>query len=97
MSILMKGKKAMKNRPIINHVKLFLDGKWITRTFLPLFDDQLVWAEDVNCPSACSLACHAHPMVEDELRENLYHKLCTLTVIKAGLATRKEIMGAYEK
>jgi len=82
----------MKNRPVIDHVNLILDGEWITRTFLPLFDDQLAWAEDVQCGFHCPLACHPHPMVEDEHDENTYHKLCTLTVIKAGLATKAEII-----
>lgn len=86
----------MKNRPIINHIELVLDGKWIMRTFLPLFDDQLAWCEHMKCPDHCSLACYPHPMVQDELQESMHHILCTLTVIKAGLVTRKEIIGAYE-
>ncbi len=73
----------MKNRPIINHVELILDGKWITLTFLPLFDDELLWAEDVTCGDCCSLACYSHPMVQDELDRHRHHKLCTLTVIRA--------------
>lgn len=81
----------MKNRPVINHVELILDGEWVTRTFLPIFDDQLAWAEDVKC-SSCSLACHPHPMVQDEIQEHMHHKLCTLTVIRAGLVTRNEIL-----
>jgi len=80
-----------KNRPIINHIAVIIDGKWTTRTFLPLFDDLLIWAEDVKCPSECSLACHVHPMVMDEIKPYVYHKLCTITVIRAGLVTRKEI------
>ena len=87
----------MANRPIINHIHLVRGSGWITRIFLPLFDDQLVWCEDIECPPHCSLATYPHPMVQDELQENLYHKLCTLTVIKAGLATRKEITGAYKE
>jgi ATP adenylyltransferase/5',5'''-P-1,P-4-tetraphosphate phosphorylase II len=80
------------NRPVINNIELVLDGKWITRTFLPLFDDKLAWAEDVKCPPLCPFACHIHPMVRDEVNENMLHKLCTLTVIQAGLVTRKEIV-----
>jgi hypothetical protein len=30
-------------------------------------------------------------MVQDDRDENCYHKLCTLTVIKAGLIREKEI------
>jgi len=86
-----------KERPVINHIALIIDGEWSTRTFLPLFDDLLVWAEDVGgekgCPSGCPLDNHLHPMVSDELKPNTYHKLCTLTVIRAGLATREEIVG----
>jgi hypothetical protein len=87
----------MSNKPIINHIELVRGSGWITRTFLPLFDDQLVWFEHIECPPHCSLACYPHPMVQDELQKNMHHKLCTLTVIKAGLVTRKEIIGACEK
>ena len=84
----------MGNKPIINHIKLVRTSGWITRTFLPLFDDQLAWCDEhIECPPHCSLAYYPHPMVEDELQQHLYHKLCTLTVIKAGLVTRKEIIG----
>ena len=34
--------------------------------------------------NVCPLACHPHPMVEDDADSNSKHKLCTLTVIKAG-------------
>jgi hypothetical protein len=82
-----------KERPIINHITIIIEGKWTIRTFLPLFDDLLIWAEDAKCPSACSLAYHCHPMVMDETEPLVYHKLCTLTVIRAGLVTKQEIIG----
>ena len=88
-----------KDRPVIDHIEILIHGELVTRTFLPLFDEVLVWAEDVDgvldgkgCPSSCAFACHVHPMVRDEIRENTLHKLCTLTGIRAGLVTRDEIM-----
>lgn len=86
-----------KDRPIINNISLIVDDEWITRTFLPLFDDLLLWAEGVKCGDCCPLACYCHPMVADEHQQHLYHKLCTLTVIRAGLVTRKEIIGVGGK
>jgi hypothetical protein len=86
----------MECRPIINHIHLVRGSGWITRIFLPLFDDQLAWCEDVRCGLHCPLACYPHLLVQDELQKNMYHKLCTLTVIKAGLVTRKEILEATE-
>lgn len=80
----------MKDRPTINHI--YFGDNWNLRTFLPIYDAQLIWAEDMKCPSSCSLACHGHPLVRDERDEHTYHKLCSLTVIKAGLATRREII-----
>jgi len=85
------------NRPTINHIVLARGSGWITRTFLPIFDDQLAWCEDIKCPDYCSLASYPHPMVQDELQEHMYHELCTLTVIKAGLVTKKEIIEACER
>lgn len=84
----------MRNKPIINHVSVIVKGVWITRTFLPLFDNQLMWAENVKCGEGCPLASCCHPMVEDDIDPYCYHKLCTLTVIKAGLITKREIIGA---
>ncbi len=82
------------NKPIVNHISILVNGFWRTQTFLPIFSDQLVWCEDVNdrfCGD-CPLACYAHPMVEDETRKYCYHKLCTLTVIKASLINLKEVL-----
>ena len=83
-------------RPVIDHIVFMNEasGKWTTRTFLPIFDDRLVWVDDVKCPSLCPFSNHAHPMVKDEEDENAYHKLCTLTVMRAGLVTREEIVGS---
>jgi hypothetical protein len=50
----------------------------------------LRWDTDVKCPQYCELAPHCHPMVWDE--HHAGHKLCTLTVIKAGLIKRKELI-----
>lgn len=75
-------------RPTINHI--YVGNNWELRTFLPIFDALLIWAEDMRCPQSCPLATSGHPMVRDERNEHVYHKLCTLTVIKAGLMTRKE-------
>jgi len=82
----------MKDRPTINNIHLLTGGKWITRTFLPIFDKQLIWDDEADCGSCCPLACHVHPLVQDEGNKNVYHKLCTLTALKAGLVTRKEII-----
>jgi len=84
--------KTPRSRPTINHISLISRGHWFKRTFLPFYGDQLAWAEDVKCPSGCELATYCHPMVQDEKNPNLYHKLCTLTVIKAGLVAKKEII-----
>lgn len=82
-------------RPVIDHIVFMneAEGERVTRRFPPIFDDRLAWAEDVKCPPRCPMACHCHPMVRDETDENMYHKLCTLTVIRAGLVTRREIVG----
>lgn len=88
----------MKTRPVIDHIMFINEssGEWIERNFLPLFDDRLEWAEDVKCPSLCPMACHCHPTVQDEENAGVYHKLCTLTVIRAGLVTREEIIGNHK-
>lgn len=81
----------MTAHPLINHITFIgPSGKWISRGFLPLYDHILKWAEDMKCPDNCRLAPHCHPMVEDD--KHGYHKLCTLTVIKAGLVKEKEII-----
>lgn len=86
-----------RDRPIIDHIRICTGGKWITRTFLPFFDDVLIWAEDIDrgkgCPYGCPLSNHAHPCVRDDRDEYCWHKLCTLTVIRAGLMTREEALG----
>lgn len=76
------------NRPIINHIAwIGTDGKWHRRTFLPIYD-ALKWAEDMDCHN-CKLASRCHPAVKNG---NAYHKLCTLTVIKAGLIKESELL-----
>lgn len=38
-----------KNRPAKNHICFMSkNNQWQARTFLPLYDEKLVWAEDVN-------------------------------------------------
>lgn len=66
------------------------DVEWHRRDFLPVYDHVLRWAEGMKCPQGCDLAYHGHPMVWDE--HGAGHKLCTLTVIKAGLIKRKELI-----
>jgi hypothetical protein len=75
----------------INHIIWFGPHGWASRGFLPLYDSILKWDTDVKCPDNCPLAPQCHPMVQDDRDENCYHKLCTLTVIKAGLIREKEI------
>jgi hypothetical protein len=78
--------------PTINHIAWIApDGQWHRRGFLPLYDHVLKWAQDMKCPENCRLAPHCHPMVQEENR-HVYHKLCTLTVIKAGLVKEKELI-----
>lgn len=83
-----------KNRPAKNHICFMSkNNQWQARTFLPLYDEKLVWAEDVNdtlCQH-CHLACRCHPMVQDETNQNCFHKLCTLTVLQEKLIKVKEI------
>lgn len=90
----------MEIRPVINHIRFFSPihrHGWIQRGFLPLYNHVLKWAEDMKCPENCLLACHCHPMVQDERNEYVHHKLCTLTVIRAGLVTWEEITGDNKK
>ena len=85
--------KSKKNKPTITNIGFHNHkGEWITRTFFPFYDDQLLWAENVKCPDSCKLACRCHPMVQDEHNENMWHKLCTLSVIKAKIMTESEIL-----
>ena len=80
-----------RDHPLINHIAwIGPDAKWYSRGFLPLFSHLLGWVTDMKCPEKCELAPHCHPMVNDG--HGRYHKLCTLTVIKAGLIKRREIM-----
>lgn len=81
----------MPDHPVINHIAwMGPDVKWHSRYFLPLYNDILRWAQGMNCPDACDLAYHCHPMVWDE--HHAGHKLCTLTVIRAGLIKREELI-----
>ena len=80
-------------RPVISHIAwIGRDGHWHSRGFLPIYNHVLKWAQDMKCPETCNLAYRCHPMVQDERNSNEYHKLCTLTVIKAGLVKEKEIL-----
>lgn len=86
-------------RPVVDHI-VFVgppDHQWITRGSLPFYDGVLKWAEDVQCPHTCRLASYCHPMVQDETDVDCHHKLCTLTAIKAGIVTEREITGEKEK
>ena len=79
------------DRPVINHIAwIGQDGEWHHRDFLPMYSHLLKWAQDMKCPETCELQYHCHPMVLDQ--HNVGHKLCTLTVIKAGLVKAKEIL-----
>lgn len=78
-------------RPTINHIAwIGPDAKWHHRGFLPICVSGLIWAEDMKCPETCKLASRCHPMVDDG--KGAYHKLCTLTVIKAGLIKERELI-----
>ena len=80
-----------KIRPLINHITwIGPDGAHHYRGFLPLYNHILKWATDMKCPHDCHLAPRCHPMVDDE--HHVGHKLCTLTVIKAGLIKEKELI-----
>lgn len=82
------------NPTTIDHVFLIGTTEWSVRSFLPLFDDSLVFDTDVRdefC-AVCPLAFYAHPMVRSDYDEHLYHKLCTLTAIKTGIVTLREVL-----
>ncbi len=80
-------------RPTINNISFYdHDHNWRTRTFLPIFDSILIWAEDAKC-DGCKLDTSCHPLVQDEEDKHCYHKLCTVTAIKAKLISAKEIEG----
>jgi hypothetical protein len=81
----------MYEKPLINHIAwIGPDGEWHYRGFLPLYNHVLKWAVDMNCPQSCQLAPRCHPMVDNG--KGAYHKLCTLTAIKAGLIKEKELI-----
>lgn len=78
-------------RPLINHIAwIGPDGQWHSRGFLPLYSHALRWDTDVKCPRDCKFGPRCHPMVWDEYDRG--HKLCTLTVIKAGLVKERELI-----
>lgn len=82
----------IERRPSVTNISFYnRKGKWITRVFLPFYNDQLLWAQDVKCSDTCKLACLCHPMVQDERNENMWHKLCTLSAIKNKLINASEI------
>ena len=81
----------MPDRPVINHIAwMGPDIEWHSRYFLPLYDHVLRWDTDVECPETCNMRARCHPMVWDE--HHVGHKLCTLTVIRAGLIKREELI-----
>jgi len=59
----------------------------------PLESILLLWAEDMKCPSECRFAYYEHPLVPDEKDKYMYHKLCTISVIQAGILTEADIVG----
>jgi hypothetical protein len=82
------------NPATIDHVFLIGTTEWSVRSFLPLFDDSLVFDTDVRdgfC-AVCPLASYAHPMVRSDYDEYSYHKLCTLTAIKTGIVMLREVL-----
>lgn len=83
----------MPDRPVINHIAwIGPDGKWHSRGFLPIYNHIIKWAQDMKCPEGwrCQFAPRCHPMVWDE--HHTGHKLCTLTVVRAGLIKEKELI-----
>jgi len=86
-----------KNRPVVDHICFFDEnGEWVKRTFPPV-QNGLKWAEEVKCPDSCKLAYQCHPLVRDANDEHVYHKLCTLTAIKAGLIRIEDILNGEEE
>lgn len=82
----------MGRTAVINNISFIgRDQEWRSRTFLPLYDRDLIWADNAKC-DGCKLASRCHPMVQDDEDENCFHKLCTLTVIKAKLIKVNEIL-----
>jgi len=80
---------------MIDHVFLMRADEWYVRSFLPLFDDHLVFCSDVDdefCRRVCPLASYVHPMVQEKSDRHAYQKLCTLTVIKTGIVKIKEVL-----
>lgn len=76
--------------PTINNISFIgRDREWHTRTFFPFYD--LKFADDVYC-GRCDFCDRPHPMVQDDFDEYCYHKLCTLTVIKAKLINEKDLL-----
>lgn len=73
-------------RPDLSEISAFsilIKADWVHFDIPP--DPILRYADKMRklC-KVCPLACHPHPMVEDDTDSNSKHKLCTLTVIKAG-------------
>lgn len=60
----------------------FYINNWQLTTFLPMF--KFTFAHKMKCGD-CPLAAYQHPLVRNKENEHMYHKLCTLQVIKAGL------------
>ena len=86
-----------KNRPVVDHICFFdRNGEWVKRTFPPVHGC-LRLAEEVQCPDSCLLAYQCHPLVQDAKDKHVYHKLCTLTAIKAGLIRTEEILNGEDE
>jgi len=71
-------------------------GNWVSRNVPPSCISMLSWATDVTGSQGCGncrLAYCCHPMVQDD--KNAYHKLCTKTVIRAGLIKAEDVLIKY--
>ena len=72
------------------------DGGRVERAVPPHLKETLAWEVDTTCPQRCKLATCCHPLVQDNKDKYVYHKPCTLSVIKAGLISPPEINGWIE-
>ncbi|HNQ64115.1 MAG: hypothetical protein ILNGONEN_02483 [Syntrophorhabdaceae bacterium] len=71
-------------------------GNWVSRDVPPACIRMLSWATDVTDSKGCGncrLSFCCHPMVQDD--KNAYHKLCTKTVIRAGLIKSEDVVVNY--
>lgn len=74
----------------VTEFKILVSTEWIDFDIEP--GSGLIWADKIGALcQCCPLACHPHPMVKDDEKPGLMHKLCTLTVIKAGFLKLDQI------